>query len=249
MPKPVADYARFVCDEVFKRTPGNSMREHAAGWRNVLRDIYWAGVSKEKQVPGASGGGLFEVTAIVISRWEFLGGLYCGETEKTDVKHAAAYARRFLPQYNNVHNLSHDPNCSDDICEFFGMLRNKPLHGFTPAGVFTHDKKGVMAWNLGASVTHLTLAPQGVLVDCLTLAEDLCKSMEDFSLVLDRDSEPAAVGTNTTLIVDHRSPGKRWIRAFWARFCPIGFKDTTGAGMAGHEAWMKFGETGYGIPT
>jgi len=225
------------------------MRVHAAGWRNVLRDSYWAGVPSEKRTVGASGGGLFEVTAIVISRWEFLGGLYCGETgERTDVRHAAAYARRFLPKYAHTHNMSGDSSATDDTCELFSMLRNKPLHGFTPAGVATNDKKGVVAWNVGANATHLSLAGPGIQVDCLTLIEDLCKSMEDYAVVLDHDMEPAAIGSNTNLVVDPRSPRKRWLRAFWARFRPIGFEDPNGA-IKGHEAWMKLGESSYGIPT
>src|SRR5689334_17900607 len=119
MPQTLTEYAESVRKEVFMRTPGSSMREHAAGWRHVLRDIYWAGVPKDKdndcKAPaGAAGGGLFEVTSIVVSRWEFLGGLYCGETCKTDVKHAAAYARRFLPQYNPTHNMSLSPKATDD---------------------------------------------------------------------------------------------------------------------------------------
>jgi hypothetical protein len=88
----------------------------------------------------------------------------------------------------------------------------------------------------------------GIHVDCLTLIEDLCKSMEDYAVVLDQDSEPAAVGTNTALVVDSRSPCKRWIRAFWARFRPIGYEDPIGV-VKGHEAWMNFGANKYGIPS
>jgi hypothetical protein len=242
MPQATPDYAEFVRAQVKSLTPGDSMRAHAAGWRNVLDDIYRAG--KNPNAPG----GLFEVTAIVVSRWEFLGGLYSGETEKTDVKHAAAYARRFLPKYNHTHNLSGQPNPSDDTCELFAMLRNKPLHGFTPAGVFANSRTGVVTWAIGASTTHLALVPAGIQVDCLTLAEDLCKSMEDFATVLDQNTEAMVVGSKTTLVADPRPPRDRWIRAFWARFCPIGFVDTSGGGMKGHEVWMKLGEGAYGIP-
>jgi hypothetical protein len=86
MPSSLADYADFARDEVMKRGPGDSMRVHAAGWRYVLPGIYNA---------GGPAGGVFEVTAIAVSRWEFLGGLYSGEAlRNTDVAHAVAYARR-----------------------------------------------------------------------------------------------------------------------------------------------------------
>ncbi len=226
MAKTLAEYASFARDEIMLRTPPTSMREHAAGWRNVLPDIYRAG--KNPSAPG----GIFEVTALVISRWEFLGGLYCGETMKTDAKHAVAFARRFLPKYDHVHNLSGDPSLALYQSEFFGMLRNKPLHGFTPAGVLTYDGQGVMGWGTGSTTTHLAVVPGGVLVDCLELAEDLCKAMEDFADVLDTDAE--------TVPKDNRRPCDRWKRAFWARFCPIG---------KGRAAWMTLGEGSYGIPT
>jgi len=225
MAKTLADYASFARDEIMLRTPSASMREHAAGWRNVLPDIYRAG--KNPIAPG----GIFEVTALVISRWEFLGGLYCGETTKTDVKHAVAFARRFLPKYDHVHNLSGASNRALDQSEFFGMLRNKPLHGFTPAGVLTHDGQGVMGWGMGSTSTHLAVVSGGVLVDCLQLAEDLCKSMDDFADVLDKNTE--------TRPDDSRSPCDRWKRAFWARFCPIG---------KGRAEWMTLGEESFGIP-
>jgi len=242
MPTSLPDYAEFVRQEVARLTPESSMRGHAAGWRNVLDDVYRAG--KNPRAPG----GLFEVTAIVIARWEFLGGLYCGETNETHVEHAAAYARRFLPKYSHLHNLGGHPHPSIDACEFFSMLRNKPLHGFTPAGVFTHDKTGVVAWSIGASTNHLALGSSGVSVDCLTLVEDLCSSMEAFASVLEQDTEPLVVGSSRKLVEDSRPPRERWIRAFWARFRPVGFEDPTGAGRKGYEAWMKLGEGSYGIP-
>src|ERR1051325_1125731 len=92
----------------------------------------------------------------------------------------------------------------------------------TPAGVSTNDKKSVVSWNIGSSATHLNLAGPGVDVDCLTLVDDLCKSMEDYALVLDHDTEPAAIGSNTKLVVDPRSPCERWTRAFWARLRAVG---------------------------
>ena len=106
---PLADYAAFARSQFMNLSPGDAKRSYANGWRGVLHDIYRAGGN------AASPGGLFEAASIVVSRWEFLGALYSGETQHdTKARHAALYAKRFLPQYANVHNLSGDPNCQTD---------------------------------------------------------------------------------------------------------------------------------------
>jgi hypothetical protein len=234
MPMTMAAYAQFAHDQVMNRSPGDAMRGYAAGWRNVLDDIYRAG--KNPDAPG----GQFEMTGLVVSRWEFLGGLYCGATGKTDVKHAAVYARRFMPKYDALHNLSGSPGCGTDCSEFFTMLRNKPLHGFTPAAVKMHNQDEVLAWGIGdAPGQHLAIEPSGVLIDCPTLANDLCGSMDAYADVLDINTETPVIGLNSELTPDPHDPQARWKRCFWARFCPVHLSSAD---------WLSLGERKYGIP-
>jgi hypothetical protein len=126
-----------------------------------------------------------------------------------------------------------------DESEFFSMLRNKPLHGFTPAGVLT-NANDVVAWGVGSTATHLAMGPKGILVDSVQLALDLCNSMDAFANVLDQNTEGVVVDVTSRLNpVSTKPPRDRWVRGFWARFCPIGHVKAN---------WMTLGEASYGIP-
>src|SRR5688572_29880221 len=99
MPHSHDSYADWVQKQIFGEnltdTPSDWMNRHRDGWREVL-----SGVVKAS--------GVFEVPALVISRWEFLGALYRGNIDGTKCQDAVAYATKFLgqvnPSYAGVHN-------------------------------------------------------------------------------------------------------------------------------------------------
>lgn len=114
-------YADWVRDQLLNESPPQWVRKHRDGWRNVLQGVVAAS-------------GVFEVPALVISRWEFLGSLFRGNaTEDTGCRDAVAYTAKFLthvnPLYAGVHNLVGRANQQINQSDIFMMYRNKPFHG------------------------------------------------------------------------------------------------------------------------
>jgi hypothetical protein len=220
-------YERWVLTQIRgearNETPGEWIRKHGAGWRNVFSGI-------------VSANAVLELPALVVSRWEYLGSLYRGHVEETTgCLDAVAFARRFLEpldaNYRNVHNLAGRPNQQPNQSDIFMMVRNKPLHGANPAGVASADGTGVVGWRIGAADTgntHLTVDSSGNLhINGTKLYEQLCEAMLLFAGYLDANTEQGGPDTLST----HR-PQERWLRAAWARFRPHGI---------GAAAWMARG--------
>jgi hypothetical protein len=194
---------------VFGLTPDQRTREWAGGWRKTFEAL-------------ANVNAVFDLAGLVIARWEFLGGLYLGTIEDTNVKDALAYARAFLQgvnsNYANVEQLV-DRSQTHDRLDIYQMLRNKTLHGMNPAGIATDDGAGVVTWWIGTSGIakehHLIVDSDGGLhVDCTMLFEELLTSVTDFAAYL----EVNGAGKEGLM------PQARWRRGFWARFCPKSMK-------------------------
>jgi hypothetical protein len=218
MPHSYDFYADWVQKQILgddlKGTPSGWIDKHRDGWRAVL-----AGV--------VNASGVFEVPALVISRWEFLGGLYRGNTTvKTDGQDAIAYAGRFLtqvnPDYAGVHNYGHRPNQNANQSDLFSMFRNKPLHGVHPAGINMHDNSGVLGWLVDLKPTggtHLTLVGNNVHIDGSRLISEFLDSMTSFSDYLNVDR----TDNQDVDLLEVKTPQERWLRAHWARYCPHGW--------------------------
>jgi hypothetical protein len=227
------NYAWWVITQLrgedLKVTPGEMVRRHAAGWRDVFAGIVAASA-------------VLELPALVVSRWEYLGSLHRGNvSDQTNAVDAIAFADRFLvpvnPQYQLVHNVAgratNNPNQSD----FYMMLRNKTLHGANPAAIHATDGSGVVAWWIGphdTGATHLAVDADGKLnVNGTALYEELLAAMRLYADYLDANTEQGGPGA-----LSQHLPQERWLRAAWARFKPHG--------QAWAE-WLVHGQS-YGVP-
>ncbi len=194
----LANYAEWAENEVTKMDPVDLTRGWAGAWGRTLEAMRTLGV--------------YEHAALVVAKWEFLGGLYKG-SETTDVKEARLFAGRFLqkhiePKYVDVHDLS--GRCATDGSDFFTMLRNKPLHGFTPAAIF-REPADVIAWSIPTELHLEKNAENNLCVSSISLQRQLVESADEFASYLATDKDGLGGGTN---------PKERWRRGFWARYCP-----------------------------
>ncbi len=220
---------RQIRGEALDETPARWLEKHGAGWRGVFAGMLQAG-------------GVLEVPALVISRWELLGSLYRGNIGRTGSLDAIVFARRFLepvnPRYSKVHNIVGRQNQEDNQSDIFMMARNKPLHGANPAGIETEDGSGIAGWLIGPGPTggrHLELDQNGNLhFDGAELFEELLEGMTLFASYLDENTEREGDST-----FGNHLPQERWLRAFWARFKPHA-RDNL-------QSWMLHGAR-HGVP-
>jgi hypothetical protein len=230
---------RVLAGDDGQLTPGQWLRDHRSGWRDLIHVM-------------ADKGSAYEAASLVISRWEFLGGLYRGNIGGTGCEDAVVFADRFLQPtklYHDAHNLINRQNQDPKQSDIFMMLRNKPLHGFAPAGIEAVDpNKGVVAWMLGAGVApgnHLSVdADTNLHVNTKQFADDLYDAMGRFADYLDLNiNDPAS----DKRVIGHHLPRERWLRAHWARYMPHTkrSKDELPATLI---AWMMRGAKDHGIP-
>ncbi len=225
MPRTLKEYAGKIAGfHVFTDTPSEVMIGYSKGWRGVLHDIAWAG--NPDRAPNM-GGGLYEVTAIVVARWEYLGGLYLGRSKGENA--ACQYVSRFLPKYDVLSNLSGKPRDKSALrSDFFTLFRDRTLHQFTPSGVKKHSKDEVLGWSIGQGGPHLVVG-DSIHVDVLALCDDLCDSMLNFAQYLDSSLEE----------LEDRQPQLRWKRGMWLSFCPHEMDP---------QEWISLGVRDFGIP-
>jgi hypothetical protein len=193
-------YANWVHGQVNQQPPPQFTRNWGLAWDATFTAM--------------RAGGAYEHAALIVAKWEFLGALYQGSAEDTDVKDARAYADKFLPQYAPLHNLS--GACPPGDSEFFSVYRNKCLHGFTPAGVYRFPAAGgdVFGWSLGlhsATAHRQVTAALDVQVDSAGLQAELFQSIIDYADYL-------LANVDATFPV---SPQERWKKGFWGRFRPV----------------------------
>ena len=201
--KPLAEYADWAAREVLLPSPHKIIQDDwIPNWRRTLRAIQGAG-------------GVFELLSIICARWEFLGSLYLGTTKDTSSTEAVEYVSHFLSplnqNYRMIHNMS--GQCTNGS-DFFSMLRNKPLHGYTPAAVAVRGGTEVIAWWIGSDARaqkyHLQIRDGVMHVDGSKFLSEFLASLDRFCLYLVQDQD----------IIDGRTPSDRWRRGFWARFKP-----------------------------
>jgi hypothetical protein len=219
---PLAEYADWVSREVLSPSPHERIRDDwIPKWSRTL-----------KAVQGAQG--IFELVSIICARWEFLGSLYLGTTQNTSSEEAVEYVSRFLSPLNHnyrmIHNISGQRTTGS---EFFSMLRNQPLHGYTPAAISVHGGRQVVAWWIGsdeqAQEYHLQIRNGVMHVDANKFLSEFLASLDRFRIYLVQDQD----------IIDGRTPSDRWRRGFWARFKPKYME---------RDTWMQEGYE-RGIPT
>ena len=199
----LAEYAEWAAREVLLLSPQKRIQDDwIPNWSRTLKAIQRAE-------------GLFELFSITCARWEFLGSLYLGRTEDTSSKEAVKYVSHFLEplnqNYRTIHDISGQDNSGSD---FFTMLRNKPLHGYTPAAVAVQGGTEVIAWWIGsnpqAQKHHLQIQNGVMHVDASKFLFEFLASLDRFCTYLVQDKD----------IIDGRTPSDRWRRGFWARFKP-----------------------------
>lgn len=218
------DYATYVKNQISEpnEQPGNWIRKHRDGWRNVFAAHLGGSAT------------VHELVALVVSRWEYLGGLYRGNTsENTTQQDAKAFADRFLVQVNPLYAGVHDlTNRRTGGSEIFTMLRNKPLHGANPAGLLTAGGQIVVGWLIGAHDTghpHLEVSVGSLHIHGDKFSEELLEGMSLYADYLDNN--------NDALTTPHLPQG-RFLRAAWARFRPHYLAEVD---------WMQLGGQ-HGIP-
>jgi hypothetical protein len=182
----LADYRNWVQGEVNKHCaePHVCVR----GWADT-----WA-VSLGRLIEVHAG---FELASLVIARWEFLGSLLIGHTKPmSDQGQALAYATAFLEPLNSRYGAKHPtiiPHMK--IAEIlFRMLRNKSLHGFTPAPLYDPATDRVIGWwmdTTGLAREHLQFHPQteALQIDGQTLRDELVDSMRAFASHLETNAK------------------------------------------------------------
>jgi hypothetical protein len=199
----IGTYADWVRGEVLGKAPEDWMATWRRGWQGVFDAL----VQQEA---------IFELISIVSARWEFLGALYEGTEGKSDVAQAIAYVAKFLEpinrDYAGIHNMTGSRAGGSD---FFTMLRNKPLHGMTPAAAAIPGDREVIGWQIGVHLPspreHLKMdAEKRIGVDGTKLRDELLSSMDDFRAYISQNADQ----------LHGRLPADRWKRGFWARFTP-----------------------------
>jgi hypothetical protein len=187
-------YKKWVEDEVSAFDPAILTDNWATAWEKTLSPMAMSGV--------------YEHAALILAKWECLGGLYNGAND-TNAEDARAYARKFLPAYEPFQNLSGRPGVASDL---FSMLRNRPLHGFTPASVLIENTDEVVGWRINAP--HLQTNAEGsVGIVPKQLQDDFIASVRQYAKYLAADTiEPND---------PPKPPKERWRRGFWMRFCPV----------------------------
>lgn len=221
--RPIQEYLTFTRDQVLQAHPAIEVRRWAQDWGDLFR-------LTTARFP-------LETVSLVIARWEFLGALYCGITDKqTTFREASSYVRKFLVPLNSAYVdleelVARESN--EERFDFFTMLRNSPLHSYVPAAIATDDMQGVVTWWVGGHgiepAKHLRIDRKGGLhVDSTRLSSELESSMHCFAAYLEADSDA----------LDGRSPVERWQLGLWARYRPKYYRSA---------AWMQLAGV-HGVP-
>src|SRR6266478_5248072 len=87
VPTRLPEYSEFVRSQVFHAEPEQQLRNWISTWRQLFQSM---------QAVNA----IFELSSLVIARWEFLGALYRDTEGDTNYKDALAYSRKFLIPIN-----------------------------------------------------------------------------------------------------------------------------------------------------
>ena len=156
--------------------------------------------------------GIFEVTSLIFSRSEFLGGLYMGKTMDTISEDFIKFWDKFFPaEYKTFHNVS-GRNRGSDI---FNVFRNNILH----SGTATAIKSGtgdIIGWWMGYGVNvdgaGISFRDQAFHIDCQNLTTEFKEALKKYISYLKNDTDD---------FNGQGIPSVRWRKGFWYTLKPI----------------------------
>lgn len=185
------EYADWAANEVLKRQP-NSL---TADW----------GITRTDAIAAMERKGIFETISLCCTLCEFLGVLYRGTTGDSGKDDFVEFIDSFFPrQYATIHRFSGGTSSGS---EFYTVFRSKILHGGTPAGVATVDKRRVFGWRIGWDLRkeHLQVINDSLHVDGDQFREDLRDAVAEYARRLKTDPLLQT----------------KWRKGFWWRFKPL----------------------------
>lgn len=169
--------------------------------------------------------GIFEVTSLIFSRSEFLGGVYIGKIADTNADDFKRFWDRFFPnEYKEFHNVSGQSKGSD----IFNVFRNNILH----SGTATAIKSGtgdIIGWRMGYGINPkgqgISFRDQAFHIDCHNFTTEFKKALKDYIAYLRDDTENLS---------SQGIPSLRWKKGFWYTLKPV-YLET--------DEWVKLGSS------
>ncbi len=167
--------------------------------------------------------GIFEVTSLIFSRSEFLGGLYVGKQKDTTVDDFKLFWDKFFPdEYKAFHNVSGQSTSSD----IFNVFRNNILHSGT-ATVIKSSDDDIIGWWMGYGVNPdgkgISFKDRALYIDCQNLTIDFKEALKKYITYLKEDIDD---------LDGQGIPSVRWRKGFWYTLKPVYLKD---------EEWINLG--------
>ena len=156
--------------------------------------------------------GIFEVTSLIFSKSEFLGGLYTGKTTDTTSVDSIKFWDRFFPsEYKAFHNVSGQNKGSD----IFNVFRNNILHSGTATAIKS-IAGDIIGWWMGYGVNlddqGISFRDQAFHVDCQNLTTEFKKALSKYIDYLREDKENLG---------GQGIPSERWRKGFWYTLKPV----------------------------
>lgn len=154
--------------------------------------------------------GIFEISAIIFSRCEFLGSLYAGKLLDSNAQEFKDFMNRFfITDYSALHNVSSRNKVSD----IFNAFRNNVLHSGTVTTIQKTDG-GVIGWWMGYGVNAdgkgMDLKDEAIHVDCKNLTEEFKTALKKYIEYLKSDTDDL-----------NGIPSVRWKKGFWYSLKPV----------------------------
>lgn len=156
--------------------------------------------------------GIFEVTSLIFSRSEFLGGLYLGKTTDTTSDDFKLFWDKFFPdEYKAFHNVSGHGKGSD----IFNVFRNNILHSGTATAIKS-DTGDIIGWWMGYGVNPdgkgISFRDRAFHIDCQNLATEFKKALTGYISYLKADEDDLS---------GQGIPSVRWRKGFWYTLKPV----------------------------
>ncbi len=169
--------------------------------------------------------GIFEVTSLIFSRSEFLGGLYLGKTADTTADDFKLFWDKFFPEeYKDFHNMSGQGKGSD----IFNVFRNNILH----SGTATAIKSGaddIIGWLMGYGVNPdgkgISFKDRAFHIDCQNLTTEFKEALKKYISYLKDDTDD---------LNGQGIPSVRWRKGFWYTLKPV-YMDSASWGALGRD--------------
>lgn len=156
--------------------------------------------------------GIFEISAVIFSRCEFLGSLYAGRLQDSNAKDFRDFMSCFFPtDYSVLHNVSERKKISD----IFNAFRNNILHSGTATTIQKVDG-GIIGWRMGHNVNSdgkgMVFKDKTIHIDCMNLTKEFKTALRNYIEYLKIDSEN---------LNGNGIPSVRWKKGFWRSLKPV----------------------------